>query len=78
MSPVQTIRIGVDEGDQRLDRWLRKKFPQLTQGAVEKMCRKGELRVNGGRVKANTRVEAGQEVRIPPEAKVKRRGHLER
>ena len=66
MSPVQTIRIGVDEGDQRLDRWLRKKFPQLTQGAVEKMCRKGELRVNGGRVKANTRVEAGQEVRIPP------------
>jgi 23S rRNA-/tRNA-specific pseudouridylate synthase len=66
MSGVQTIRIGVDEGDQRIDRWLKKKFPQLTQGAVEKMCRTGQLRVDGGRVKANTRVEAGQEVRVPP------------
>lgn len=66
MSRVQTIRIGNDEGDQRLDRWLKKRFPQLTQGAVEKMCRKGELRVDGGRVKANTRIETGQEVRIPP------------
>ncbi|WBU64965.1 RluA family pseudouridine synthase [Paracoccus aerodenitrificans] len=66
MSGVQTIRIPGEEGDQRLDRWLKKRFPQLTQGAVEKMCRKGELRVDGGRVKANTRIEAGQEVRIPP------------
>ncbi|WP_022708240.1 RluA family pseudouridine synthase [Paracoccus zeaxanthinifaciens] len=66
MSGVQTIRIGQDEGDQRLDRWLKKKFPQLTQGAVEKMCRTGQLRVDGGRVKAATRLEEGQEVRIPP------------
>ena len=66
MSAVQTIRIGVDEGDQRLDRWLKKRFPQLTQGAVEKLCRTGQLRVDGGRVKANTRIEPGQEVRIPP------------
>ncbi|TRW97427.1 RluA family pseudouridine synthase [Paracoccus sp. M683] len=66
MSGVQTIRVGADEGDQRLDRWLKKKFPQLSQIAVEKMCRKGELRVDGGRVKANTRIEAGQEVRVPP------------
>ncbi|MBK4214923.1 RluA family pseudouridine synthase [Paracoccus caeni] len=66
MSGVQTIRIGEDEGDQRLDRWLKKKFPHLTQGAVEKMCRTGQLRVDGGRVKAATRLEVGQEVRIPP------------
>ncbi len=66
MSGVQTVAIGADEGDQRLDRWLKKRFPQLTQGAVEKMCRTGQLRVDGGRVKANTRIEAGQEVRIPP------------
>ncbi|SCY83954.1 RluA family pseudouridine synthase [Paracoccus tibetensis] len=66
MSGVQTIRIGEDEGEQRLDRWLKKKFPQLTQGAVEKMCRTGQLRVDGGRVKAATRLEAGQEVRVPP------------
>ncbi|MFV0409711.1 MAG: RluA family pseudouridine synthase [Paracoccus sp. (in: a-proteobacteria)] len=66
MSGVQTVRVAADEGDQRLDRWLKKKFPQITQGAAEKMCRTGQIRVDGGRVKANTRVEAGQEVRIPP------------
>ena len=66
MSGVQTIQIGPDEGEQRLDRWLKKKFPQLTQGAVEKMCRTGQLRVDGGRVKAATRLEVGQEVRVPP------------
>lgn len=57
MSGVQTIRVGADEGEQRIDRWLKKRFPQLTQGAVEKMCRTGQLRVDGGRVKANTRIE---------------------
>lgn len=66
MSHVQTIRINEDDGGQRLDRWLKKRFPQLSQGAVEKMCRTGQLRINGGRVKAATRIEAGQEVRVPP------------
>lgn len=66
MSGVQSLIVGADEGDQRLDRWLKKRFPQLTQGAVEKMCRTGQLRVDGGRVKANVRIEAGQEVRVPP------------
>lgn len=66
MSGVQTLTIGADEGDQRLDRWLKKKFPQLNQIAIEKMCRKGELRVDGGRVKPATRIEAGQDIRIPP------------
>ncbi len=60
------ITVGADDGDQRLDRWLRKKFPQLGQGRIEKMCRKGELRVDGGRAKANTRLEPGQTVRVPP------------
>ncbi|MEM7643486.1 MAG: RluA family pseudouridine synthase [Pseudomonadota bacterium] len=66
MSGVQTITVGAGEGEQRLDRWLRRRFPQVTQGAVEKMCRKGDLRVDGGRVKASTRVQEGQAVRVPP------------
>ncbi len=66
MSGVQTLTVEAGDGDQRLDRWLRKHFPNLTQGAIEKMCRKGELRVNGGRVKSSTRLEDGQSVRIPP------------
>ncbi len=66
MSQVRQIDVGDDEGDQRIDRWMRKRFPQLKQGQIEKMCRKGELRVDGGRVKSSTRVEAGQTVRVPP------------
>ncbi|QEW22112.1 Ribosomal large subunit pseudouridine synthase C [Marinibacterium anthonyi] len=66
MSGVQTVTVAEGEGDQRLDRWLKRKFPQISQGRIEKMCRKGELRVDGGRVKASTRVEEGQQVRVPP------------
>ena len=66
MSGVQTVTVGDGEGDQRLDRWLKRRFPQLSQGRIEKMCRKGELRVDGGRVKASTRVATGQEIRVPP------------
>lgn len=66
MSGVEILTIAEDDAGQRLDRWLRRRYPHLLQGRIEKMCRKGELRVNGGRVKASTRLEAGQQVRIPP------------
>ncbi len=66
MSGVQTLKVGEDEGEQRLDRWLRRRFPNLNQIKIEKMCRKGELRVDGGRVKPATRLEVGNAVRIPP------------
>ncbi|SDG18182.1 ribosomal large subunit pseudouridine synthase C [Celeribacter baekdonensis] len=66
MSRVQMITIGDDQPEQRLDRWFRKMFPQITQGNIEKMCRKGDIRVDGGRVKSNTRVGPGMEIRVPP------------
>ena len=66
MSRVQTVTVAEGEGDQRLDRWLKRRFPQVSQGMIEKMCRKGECRVDGGRVKSSARVEEGQQVRIPP------------
>lgn len=66
MSGVQTLTVGPGDSDQRLDRWLKRLFPHVAQSRIEKMCRKGELRVNGGRVKASTRLETGQTVRIPP------------
>jgi len=66
MSNIYAITIGPDEADQRLDRWFRRKFPHVTQGQIEKLCRKGDIRVDGGRVKAKSRVEPGQSVRIPP------------
>ena len=60
------IAVEAGEGDQRLDRWLRRRFPHVGQGRIEKMCRKGELRVDGGRVKPATRLSEGQTVRVPP------------
>ncbi len=66
MSAVQTLTVAEGDGDQRLDRWFRRQFPHIPQGRIEKMCRKGEIRVDGGRVKAATRLEVGQSVRVPP------------
>ncbi len=66
MSGVQHLAVGEDDAGMRLDRWLRRQFPQLTQGAVEKLCRTGQIRVDGGRAKPADRVEPGQQVRIPP------------
>jgi 23S rRNA pseudouridine955/2504/2580 synthase len=66
MTGVTTLTVTEAEGESRLDRWLKKRFPEITQGQVEKLCRTGQIRVDGGRVKASTRVAPGQQVRVPP------------
>ncbi|WP_299439454.1 RluA family pseudouridine synthase [uncultured Rhodospira sp.] len=66
MSGVQNIAVGPDEADQRLDRWFRRRFPDLSHGRLEKLLRTGQVRVDGGRAKANTRLCTGQTVRVPP------------
>lgn len=66
MSGVQTVTVTEEEGDARLDRWVRRRFPHVTQGAVEKLCRTGQIRVDGGRVKASSRVAPGMQIRLPP------------
>jgi 23S rRNA pseudouridine955/2504/2580 synthase len=66
MSGVQQITVPSDDTGMRLDRWLKRLFPQMTQGMVEKACRKGEVRLDGKRAKASDRVEGGQTVRVPP------------
>ncbi|MCO6418072.1 RluA family pseudouridine synthase [Siccirubricoccus sp. KC 17139] len=63
---VQTLTIQESEADTRLDRWFRRRFPQLTQGALQKMLRSGQIRVDGKRVEANTRLQPGQAIRVPP------------
>ncbi len=55
-----------DEANIRLDRWFRRHFPGLTQGAIQKLCRTGQVRVDGHRADAATRLASGQSVRIPP------------
>lgn len=66
MSKVETRTVAPDEADIRLDRWFKRHFPHVTHGMLEKLLRTGQVRVDGGRVKGNHRLEAGQEIRVPP------------
>jgi 23S rRNA pseudouridine955/2504/2580 synthase len=66
MKSVETVEVGEDDGTPRIDRWLRRRFPQLAQGQIEKLIRTGQVRVDGARVKASDRINPGQKVRIPP------------
>jgi len=66
MSGVQQVPVAAKESGLRLDRWFKQHFPQLTHGRLEKLLRKGEIRVDGRRAKASARLAAGQVVRVPP------------
>ncbi len=66
MAAVQQQDVSDDEDGMRLDRWFALHFPQLPFGRLQKLLRTGQVRVDKARVKANTRLAAGQVVRIPP------------
>lgn len=66
MSRVQQVPVKADEDGMRLDRWFKVHFPQVTHGRLSKLLRTGQVRVDGGRVKANERLLPGQTIRIPP------------
>ena len=61
---VRTIEVKEDDDGQRLDRWLKKQGMPYT--LIQKAIRKGEVRVDSKRVKADTKLTTGQSVRIPP------------
>jgi 23S rRNA pseudouridine955/2504/2580 synthase len=63
---VISLTVPPAEDDTRLDRWLKRRYPALTQGALQKMLRTGQIRVDGKKAEANTRLLGGQELRIPP------------
>ena len=63
---VQTVAVTADEAGMRVDRFLEARFPSLSFSHIQRVIRKGELRVNGKRADAKDRLEAGQSVRIPP------------
>lgn len=66
MSGVQTIAVAEGEAGARLDRWFKRRFPHVPQSRLQKLLRTGQIRVDGARAKADTRLETGQEVRVPP------------
>ncbi|HEY5802352.1 MAG TPA: RluA family pseudouridine synthase [Lysobacter sp.] len=65
-SQVRTVRVPEDRAGQRLDNFLLGQLKGAPRSLVYKLVRSGQVRVNGGRAKAERKLEAGDEVRIPP------------
>jgi len=63
---VQNLIVGADEAGMRVDRFLEARFPGLSFSHIQRIIRKGELRVNGKRAQPKQRLESGQAVRVPP------------
>jgi 23S rRNA pseudouridine955/2504/2580 synthase len=62
----RTVRIADDREGQRIDNFLLNYLKGVPRSLVYKLLRSGQVRVNGGRVKAERKLEAGDMVRIPP------------
>ena len=60
------LTVPEDEDSTRVDRFLRRQVPGLTQGPVEKMLRAGLIRLDGKKARPADRLEAGQILRLPP------------
>jgi 23S rRNA pseudouridine955/2504/2580 synthase len=62
---IEKRAVRADDDGLRLDRWLKKHYPSLPHALVQKLVRTGQVRVDGSRMKADARLSAGQEIRIP-------------
>jgi 23S rRNA pseudouridine955/2504/2580 synthase len=63
---VRNLIVTGDESGMRVDRFLEAHHPGLSFSHIQRVVRKGELRVDGRRVETKDRLEAGQKVRVPP------------
>lgn len=63
---VQLIKISDEEAGQRIDNFLLARLKGVPKSMIYRIVRKGEVRVNKGRIKAEYKVAAGDIVRIPP------------
>lgn len=73
VSRVRKIRIDAEAAGQRIDNFLRRELPGVPKGRLYRLLRRGEVRVNGGRIRAEYRLAEGDEVRVPP-ARIRREG----
>ena len=66
MNDVRHFTVKEDEDGQRLDRWLKQTLPRTPYALLQKMVRTGQVRIDGKRAKTDTRLMAGQDIRLPP------------
>ena len=72
MAGVSREYVKNSEIDWRIDKWFNVHFPGLGYSRLSKILRKGDVRVDGKRVKANFRLTEGMEIRLPPLGKEER------
>lgn len=66
MREVRTLYVDAAEDGVRLDRWFKRRWPHLNHIQIQKLARSGQIRVDGARVKPDSRLSAGSQVRVPP------------
>jgi len=62
----KNLKVDVNNDQRRLDNFLIYKFPNLPRSKIYSMIRKGEIRINSKRCKAQTKISLGDEIRLPP------------
>ena len=63
---VKTLMVDEESAGQRLDNFLLRHLKGVPKTHVYRIIRTGEVRINKGRVNADTRVQTGDMVRLPP------------
>ncbi len=63
---VRHVTVGAGESGQRIDNFLLRELKGVPRSHVYRLLRRGEVRINGRRAKAEQRLEDGDEVRLPP------------
>lgn len=63
---VQFVTIDGDEAGQRIDNFLLARLKGVPKSMIYRIIRKGEVRVNKGRIKPEYKINAGDSIRIPP------------
>jgi len=63
---VRTVRVGPEQADQRIDNFLMRELKGVPRSRIYRILRRGEVRVNGGRIGPTYRLRRGDQVRIPP------------
>src|SRR5688500_17363166 len=63
---VRTFTVGEDDDGIRLDRWFKRHMPDVSFNIVSRWARTGALRLAGKKAAPGDRIEAGQEIRVPP------------
>ncbi|HEX6661017.1 MAG TPA: RNA pseudouridine synthase, partial [Sphingomicrobium sp.] len=66
MAEPRTFTVSEDDDGIRLDRWFKRHMADISFNVVSRWARTGQLRLNGKRAVPGDRIEAGQEIRIPP------------